>query len=122
MRKDSEFERPLDRNLLLGVKPQPKQQIDLGEMMALNRGQHLPKSALEETPMVKGYKMLKATLLREKPVEESPLITWGKIEDTMFLGETKGNKYKVQESSDREVLGMRMANQSMAKKREQKLM
>jgi len=54
--------------------------------------------------MVKGYKLLKATPIHEpastfkrREVEASPMITWGNIEATMFLGvsEPKKQQFKI---------------------------
>ena len=52
------------------------------------------------------------------PVEASPMITWGKIEDTMFLGMSKS--YKVPETPMRDELGFKMATKNQSKKRDLK--
>lgn len=96
--------------------------------MALNRGlKPLEKEA--PTPMINGFKLLQATPLHKsatsykKPVvEPSPMITWGKIEDTSFLGLEKGNgkQFRVPDTPSRDELGFHMASKVQGKKREQK--
>ncbi len=79
--------------------------------------------------MVNGYKMVEATPMRQattyrkKIIEESPIITWGKIEDTMFLGLEKSSKgFKVPATSKRDELAFKLGSQVQAtkKKREAK--
>ena len=77
-------------------------QVDLAEIMAKNRNIVVEKKLREETPLVNGYKMVEATPMRQATtyrknvIEESPMITWGKIEDTIFLGlEKSSNSFKV---------------------------
>ena len=52
------------------------------------------------------------------------MITWGKIEDTNFLGLEKGgsdkNTFKVQATPSRDELGFKMASKIQGKKRELK--
>ena len=95
-------------------------------MMAINRKDENFKKELSkqnETPMIQGYKMIKATPLREneayklnqlgktKNVEQSPMITWGKIEGTMFLGNASSEKkYRLPDTPNRDEIGFRMAS------------
>jgi len=74
--------------------------------------------------VVRGYKLVKATPIHEpattfRRVEASPQITWGKIEGTMFLGvsDPKPSSFRVQDTPQRDELGMRMANTVNNKKR-----
>ena len=66
--------------------------------------------------------MIKQTPIREKQtVEESPLITWGKVEDVNVI-RNNTNKYKIPDTPLREDIGIKMANKTSAKKREEKLL
>lgn len=48
------------------------------------------------------------------------MMTWGTIEgEPQFLGVTK---FKIQETSQRDEIGMKLANKTQAKKREEKMM
>jgi hypothetical protein len=68
--------------------------------MAINRGLKPEGPKVDQTPMINGFKMVKetpfhqpaTTYKRAMPIEPSPVITWGKIEDTAFLGLEKGAK------------------------------
>ena len=77
--------------------------------MALNRGLikntgMRPKA--EPTPMINGYKMLKAT--PKITPDESPMITWGKIKgEPVYLGETSSS-FRIQQTPVREEISMRM--------------
>ena len=65
--------------------------------MAKNRNIQYDSKPVDQTPMVNGYKMVpqstpmrQATTYQKRPVvEQSPMITWGKIEGAMFLGMEK---------------------------------
>jgi hypothetical protein len=75
--------------------------------------------------MVNGYKMVpQSTPMRQATsyqkravVEQSPMITWGKIEGTMFLGMEK-SPFRIAETSKREELAINLGNKVQAKKRE----
>ena len=81
----------------------------------------------EKTPMIKGFKMIKATPARETEdqllgkrqvaVEDSPMITWGKIEGASYLG---GSTYKVPATPIRDEIGNKLANRVASKRREEK--
>ena len=79
--------------------------------------------------MINGFKMVKETPIhqpattykRSLPIEPSPVITWGKIEDTSFLGLEKGGKsFKIPDTPSRDELGFKMANKLQNKKRDLK--
>lgn len=124
-RNDADFERPMDKNVLNGVFKKPIEKgsklkepaLDLADLMAKNRGEDYIPPKIQETPIVNGFKMIKATPLHQpastfKRVEPpSPMITWGKIDGTMFLGMQENiKKYKVPETPKRDELGIQMAN------------
>ncbi|CDW83585.1 protein dgcr14 [Stylonychia lemnae] len=139
-----EFKRPLDKELLNGggfKRPFDKRNpgepsIDLSDMMAINRGQK-PRNSnqTEQTPMINGFKLIQGTPIRSSDntavtskkiqLEESPMITWGKIEGKpLFLGTTEKNEnkkqYSIPQISVREDLSIKMANKTSSKKREEK--
>ncbi len=51
------------------------------------------------------------------------MITWGKIEGTMFLGieNNEKNKFSVPQTPIRDEIGQKLANKALSKKREEKL-
>eukprot|EP00347_Sterkiella_histriomuscorum_P000188 403376844 len=157
--KLQDFDKPISKDLLNGLfqkpfdkqnpnNPEGENQIELGQMIAINRGllnkeQVLnSKNKVEQTPMIKGYKLIKASPLHPnaKPnynqqnnsgnqrvaVDESPMITWGKIEgEPLFLGHNtkqaqQKQQYAIPESPLRDDLGIKMANKTQVKKREEK--
>ena len=75
--------------------------------------------------MINGYKMVpqstpmrQATTYQKKSIiEQSPMITWGKIEGAMFLGMEK-SPFRIAESSKREEIAFNLGSKVQAKKRE----
>ena len=79
---------------------------------------------VKDTPLHQPATTYRRNNIQPPPVEASPLITWGKIEDTTFLGLEKGGTdkktFKVQATPSRDELGFKMASKIQGKKRELK--